>query len=64
MRRFTKRRKCHARSKASFYCDGCKGMPGKCPMRDKFRDLRNTKYGQEKYNPDAQEDPRYDLPQP
>lgn len=47
----TKRRKCRARSKNSFYCDGCEQFGGKCPMRDKYRDLRHTKYGKAKYGP-------------
>lgn len=41
--------KCVARGKASAYCDGCKTNSTKCPYRDKYRDLRNTKYGKEKY---------------
>lgn len=52
-----KRRKCHARSKASLYCDGCDTYSTKCPMRDKYRLLRHTNYGKEKYHP---EDP-YEL---
>lgn len=44
-----RKRKCVARSKASYYCDGCMSRSTKCPMRDKYRDLRHTKYGKEKY---------------
>ena len=46
-----KKRKCIAWSKSSLWCDGCKQMGGRCPYRDKYRDLRNTKYGNEKYHP-------------
>lgn len=44
-----KKRKCIAWSKESLYCDGCKQNGGRCPYRDKYRDLRNTKYGNELY---------------
>ena len=50
------RRKCVAWSKASMYCDGCKHISAKCPMRDKYRLLRNTKYGKEKYYPEEKYD--------
>lgn len=46
-----KKRKCIAWSKESLWCDGCKQMGGKCPYRDKYRDLRHTKYGDKKYHP-------------
>ena len=46
-----KKKKCVAWSKASLYCDGCKTNSTKCPYRDKYRDLRHTKYGDEKYIP-------------
>lgn len=42
--------KCVARGKASAYCDGCTTNSTKCPNRDKYRELRNTKYGEEKYH--------------
>lgn len=44
-----KRRKCVAWSKSALWCDGCKHISTKCPMRDKYRDLRDTKYGNDKY---------------
>lgn len=44
-----RRRKCIARGKSTYWCDGCNTNSTKCPYRDKYRDLRNTKYGREKY---------------
>ena len=44
-----KHKKCIAWSKRSLWCDGCKTNSTKCPLRDKYRDLRHTKYGKEKY---------------
>lgn len=46
------RRKCRAWSKAALYCDGCRRRSTKCPMRDKYRMLRHTNYGKEKYHPE------------
>lgn len=43
--------KCIAWSKSSLYCDGCNRTSSKCPYRDKYRDLRHTKYGDAKYHP-------------
>ena len=40
--------KCKARGQATQLCDGCKVLSsgsGKCPERDKYRDLRNSKKG-------------------
>ena len=40
--------KCKARGQATQWCDGCKLLicgSGKCPQRDKYRDLRNTRKG-------------------
>ena len=40
--------KCKAVGQHVYWCDGCKLLPngsGKCPQRDKYRDLRNTKKG-------------------
>ena len=50
-----RRRKCVAWSKSALWCDGCKRQSTKCPMRDKYRDLRNTKYGREKYWPEEKD---------
>ncbi len=46
-----KKRKCIARSSDTYFCDGCKRMGGKCPYRYKYRDLRHTKEGDERYHP-------------
>ena len=41
--------RCRARTQGiTDYCDGCKKYfhgSGKCPQRNKYRDLRNTKKG-------------------
>lgn len=40
--------KCKARGQSTQWCDGCKVLmqgSGKCPYRDKYRDLRNTEKG-------------------
>lgn len=47
-----RKRKCVAWSKDALWCDGCKHVSTKCPMRDKYRLLRNTKYSKEKYHPE------------
>lgn len=44
-----RKRKCVAWSKQSLFCDGCHSNATKCPLRNKYRDLRNTKYGKELY---------------
>lgn len=44
--------KCKARGQSTQWCDGCKVFmqgSGKCPFRDKYRDLRNTKKGKNYY---------------
>lgn len=48
--------KCKSWSKRSKFCDWeCKHKSPKCPFRFKYRELRNTKYGKAKYNPDAKD---------
>ena len=40
--------KCKAVGQHVHWCDGCELLlygSGKCPQRDKYRDLRNTKKG-------------------
>ena len=44
-----RKQKCIARGKRAVWCDGCCTNSTKCPLRDKYRDLRHTKYGKEKY---------------
>ena len=50
-----RKRKCVARGKETAWCDGCRTTSTKCPNRDKYRDLRHTKYGNNKYNPNGGE---------
>lgn len=45
------KRKCVSRGHSTYFCDGCKRQGTKCPCRNKYRDLRHTKFGDEKYHP-------------
>ena len=47
--------KCIAKGQSVLWCDGCKTNSTKCPMRDKYRDLRRTKKGAELYESIAEE---------
>ena len=51
-----RKRKCIARGKRAVWCDGCCTNSTRCPLRDKYRDLRHTKYGKEKYKGGETED--------
>ena len=48
-----KKKKCLSWTKSELWCDGCNTQSSKCPYRNKYRDLRNTKYGKEKYQLDT-----------
>lgn len=55
------KKKCVAWPKSSLYCDGCKTNSTKCPYRNKYRDLRHTNYGKEKYHPEGVENYECDF---
>lgn len=46
-----RKHKCVARGQSTSYCDGCRTNSTKCPLRDKFRRLRNTKKRTALYGP-------------
>ena len=53
--------KCVSRGQGTSYCDGCNTNSTKCPLRDKFRRLRNTKkrtamYGPKTFSPENADD--------
>lgn len=45
-----KQQKCYAVPQWMQVCDGCKRTGTKCPYRNKYRDLRHTKKGDELYH--------------
>ena len=47
-----RKRKCIARGKKSVWCDGCHTNSTKCPLRDKYRDFRHTKYEKRRWKYD------------
>ena len=50
-----RKRKCIARGKKSVWCDGCHTNSTKCPLRDKYKDFRHTKYEKRRWKYDYNE---------